>query len=145
MKFNKVHCLFEQSGTFKNAFKNLGYDAEDYDILNDYGETDNQIDLYSQIEQAYDDEPSIFDKIDADDLIIAFFPCTRFENSCELYARTEMPQFKNISDLERIAINQKFQDELYQNITVLNKLVSICLQGGTGSSLRTQIQHINTL
>ena len=29
----KVHCLFEQSGTFKNEFKKLGIDAEDYDIV----------------------------------------------------------------------------------------------------------------
>ena len=30
----KVHCLFEQSGTFKNEFRKLGYEAEDYDIQN---------------------------------------------------------------------------------------------------------------
>lgn len=49
----KIHCLFEQSGTFKNEFKKLGYDAEDYDILNDFGETDNIIDLFSEINFAY--------------------------------------------------------------------------------------------
>ena len=27
-----VHCLFEQSGTFKNEFRKLGYEAYDYDI-----------------------------------------------------------------------------------------------------------------
>ena len=47
------HCLFEQSGTFKNEFKKLGYDAEDYDILNDFGETDHVIDLFDEIEVAY--------------------------------------------------------------------------------------------
>lgn len=41
MKINKVHCLFEQSGTFKNEFKKLGIDAEDYDIQNEFGETDH--------------------------------------------------------------------------------------------------------
>lgn len=46
-------CLFEQSGTFKNEFKKLGYDAYDYDILNDFGETDFQVDLYAEIEKAY--------------------------------------------------------------------------------------------
>lgn len=46
-------CLFEQSGTFKNEFKKLGYNAVDYDILNDFGETDYQIDLYQEIENAY--------------------------------------------------------------------------------------------
>ena len=45
----KAHCLFEQSGTFKNEFKKLGYDAFDYDILNEYGQTDYQIDLYKEI------------------------------------------------------------------------------------------------
>ena len=44
-----VHCLFEQSGTFKNEFKKLGIDAEDYDILNDFGETDHIIDLFAEI------------------------------------------------------------------------------------------------
>ena len=35
MKINgKVHCFFEQSGTFKNEFKKLGIPAEDYDIQN---------------------------------------------------------------------------------------------------------------
>ena len=44
-----AHCLFEQSGTFKNEFKKLGIEAYDYDIRNDYGETDYVIDLFSQI------------------------------------------------------------------------------------------------
>lgn len=45
-----VYCLFEQSGTFKNAFKKLGYDCEDFDIQNEFGETDNVVDLFSEIE-----------------------------------------------------------------------------------------------
>ena len=49
----RVHCLFEQSGTFKNEFKKLGYEAFDYDIQNDFGETDYQIDLFSEIAAGY--------------------------------------------------------------------------------------------
>jgi len=45
----KVHCLFEQSGTFKREFKKLGYDAEDYDIQDNFGETDHVIDLFNEI------------------------------------------------------------------------------------------------
>ncbi len=48
------HCLFEQSGTFKNEFKKLGYEAQDYDIRNDFNETDNVVDLYDQILVEYD-------------------------------------------------------------------------------------------
>ena len=44
-----VHCLFEQSGTFKNEFKKLGYEAYDYDIQNSFGQTDYVIDLFSEI------------------------------------------------------------------------------------------------
>ncbi len=47
------HLLFEQSGTFKNELKKLGYDAYDYDILNDFNETDYQIDLFCEIATAY--------------------------------------------------------------------------------------------
>lgn len=49
----KFHCLFEQSGTFKNEFKKLGFESYDYDILNDYNETDYQIDLFNEINAAY--------------------------------------------------------------------------------------------
>lgn len=45
----KAHCLFEQSGTFKNEFKKLGIEAYDYDIENLYGETDYQVDLFEEI------------------------------------------------------------------------------------------------
>lgn len=74
----KVHCFFEQSGTFKNEFIKLGIPAEDYDIQNNFGETDHTDNLFKAIEDAYDGRPSLFDRITPDDLILAFFPCIRF-------------------------------------------------------------------
>ena len=75
----KVWCLFEQSGTFKNEFRKLGYEAVDLDIQNNFGETDYQIDIFSEIEKAYEGgQESIFDKMTKDDLIMAFFPCIYF-------------------------------------------------------------------
>ena len=50
------HCMFEQSGTFKNELKKLGQNAYDYDILNDFGETDFIIDLYDEINKEYERE-----------------------------------------------------------------------------------------
>ena len=67
-----AHCLFEQSGTFKNEFKKLSYEAYDYDIQNEFGETDYVIDLFAEIEGGYQGKPSIFDNISTDDLILAF-------------------------------------------------------------------------
>ena len=49
----KVHCFFEQSGTFKNEFIKLGILAEDYDIQDNFGQTDHNIDLFHEIEEAY--------------------------------------------------------------------------------------------
>ena len=78
MKIKKAHCFFEQSGTFKNAFKHYGIDAEDYDLQNNFEETDNVIDLFAEIDKGYNGKPSIFDRIEKDDLIMAFFPCIYF-------------------------------------------------------------------
>lgn len=50
----KVYCMFEQSGTFKNEFIKLGIPAEDYDIQNNFGQTDHVIDLFAEIDKAYD-------------------------------------------------------------------------------------------
>ena len=75
----KVHCFFEQSGTFKNEFIKLGIPAEDYDIQNNFGQTDHTDDLFKAIEDAYDGKYSLFDNITKDDLIMAFFPCIYFE------------------------------------------------------------------
>lgn len=45
----KVHCLFEQSGIFKNEFRKLGINAYDYDIQNEFNQTDYVIDLFKEI------------------------------------------------------------------------------------------------
>ena len=49
----RAHCLFEQSGTFKSEFKKLGVEAYDYDIQDEFGQTDYVIDLFSEIDKAY--------------------------------------------------------------------------------------------
>lgn len=79
MKINgKVHCFFEQSGTFKNEFIKLGIPAEDYDLQDNFNQTDHKIDLFAEIEKAYEGGVSIFDSITYNDLIMAFFPCIYF-------------------------------------------------------------------
>ena len=45
----KVHLFFEQSGTFKNEFIKFGIPAEDYDIQNNFGQTDHVMDLFTEI------------------------------------------------------------------------------------------------
>lgn len=126
MEIRKAHCLFEQSGTFKNEFIKLGIDAEDYDIQNNFGQTDNIIDLFSEIEKAYDGTSSIFDKFSPDDLLIAFFPCIYFEamqmtyfmnKSINLRGLTKKQRYDNI--IERAENRTNFYVLIY-------KLVAVC-------------------
>lgn len=80
-----VHLLFEQSGVFKAEFAKLGVPGKDYDICDDFGQTDWRGDLFSQIESAYRGKHSVFDSFVAEDLIMAFFPCTYFCGHNEMY------------------------------------------------------------
>ena len=98
MNIKTVRLLFEQSGTFKSQFELLGYKAFDYDIENQFDKTDYVIDLFNEINKAYENKPSIFDEFDKDDLIIAFFPCTYFSIQNQLAYRKQLPQFKKWSD-----------------------------------------------
>lgn len=132
MKIKKIHCLFEQSGTFKKEFKKLDYNAEDYDILNEFGETDHVVDLFGEINKAYDGEPSIFDSIDECDLVFAFFPCTRFEAVIPIAFRGEQPQQKNWPQLKKLEYSMKLHNELHDLYILICKLFSICLRGGGG-------------
>ena len=70
----KVHCFFEQSGTFKNEFIKLGIPAEDYDIQNNFGQTDHKEDLFKAIEDAYDGKPSLCDRVGGGRLEWGIFP-----------------------------------------------------------------------
>lgn len=124
----KFHCLFEQSGTFKNEAKKLGYEAYDYDILDDYGETDFRIDLFNQIRGGYEGQPSIFDDMSPDDIILAFFPCTRFEQQILLWFRGESLQEKNFTDIEKLETNIKLHNELHNNYDLISKLAIIVLR-----------------
>jgi hypothetical protein len=121
----KVHCFFEQSGTFKNEFKKLGYEAFDYDIQNNLGETDYVIDLFKAIEDAYDDKPSLFDDITQDDLIMAFFPCIYF---C---ATSQMAFSWGYTNYRKLNIKQKTDEILKRTknreyfYTIAIKMLSI--------------------
>lgn len=122
----KVHCFFEQSGTFKNEFKKLGIEAEDYDIQNNFGKTDHVIDLFAEIEKAYSGGVSIFDTIDKDDLIMAFFPCIHFCDAKGLLMRGEHICQK-LWPMEKIMeYNIQVSKERNRFFCILMKLVAVC-------------------
>lgn len=130
MVISKAHCFFEQSGTFKKEFRKLGIAAEDYDILNDFGETDHVIDLFKEITRAYDGAESIFDDIELSDLIVAFFPCTRFEDQILLNFKGNNSGLKNWSEMQKLEYNLRLHRELSYLYEMVTKLAIICLRRG---------------
>ena len=122
----KVHCFFEQSGTFKNEFIKLGIPAEDYDIQNHFGQTDHVIDLFAEIEKAYNGDASIFDNITKDDLIMAFFPCIYFTGFTNpLFFCCKTINFGNISFKEAIDKILQRADDRNMFYKLLYKLVAV--------------------
>lgn len=124
----KVHCLFEQSGTFKREFIKLGIPAEDYDIQNNFGETDHVIDLFHEIEEAYRGGASVFDGIAKDDLIIAFFPCIYFTGSTNpCYYTLENINYRSLSLREKFDKILKRSADRQAFFVLLNKLAYNCI------------------
>ena len=122
------HCFFEQSGTFKNEFKKLGYEAYDYDIQDEFNETDKIIDLFVDIEEAYENRESIFDEIKQEDTIIAFFPCIRFEDQIQMAFRGTQFQMKNWSDEQKLENDIKLHRELSNLYEIITKLAIVCIR-----------------
>lgn len=126
---NKVfHCFFEQSGTFKNEFKKLGYEAFDYDIRNDFGETNKIIDLFLEIEKAYKGQFSIFDNIKNTDTIIAFFPCIRFEDQIQMHFRGTSYQMRNWTDEQKLEYDLMLHSGLSKLYEIITKLAIVCIR-----------------
>ena len=124
----KVHCFFEQSGTFKKEFIKLGIPAEDYDIQNNFGETDHVVDLFQAIEDAYDGKTSLFDSIVEDDLVIAFFPCIYFSSNNTLHFDGTWLTYKQrgMTELEINAAIIERGRERHRFYEILLKLFSVC-------------------
>ena len=127
----KVHCFFEQSGTFKREFIKLGIPAEDYDIQNNFGETDHVMDLFAEIERAYEGGASVFDKIDAEnDFIMAFFPCIEFSCVAQMWYSLGQRDYKKWSYKARIDYMINKNKNRARTYELLIKFCGICLDRG---------------
>jgi len=126
MTVNFCHCFFEQSGTFKNEFRNLGIPAKDYDLLNDFGETDVVIDLFSQIELAFLGKVSIFDEISHNDLIMAFFPCTYFSSNNQMFFEGTNFAWRNLTMGEKLDKIIERADDRHRYYRILLMFVAVC-------------------
>lgn len=72
----------------------------------------------------------MFDKIAKDDLILAFFPCTRFEARIPLAFRGESYQQKNWTDVQKLEYSIQLQKELSDLYILLSMLVIVVKRKG---------------
>lgn len=126
----KVHCFFEQSGTFKKEFIKLGIPAEDYDIQNNFGETDHVVDLFENIQNAYEGGASVFDNITKDDFILSFFPCIYFCEKSQASFYLSCHNYRNLTIGERIdkILERSHNREYFFSLAV--KMIGVCLTQG---------------
>lgn len=78
----------------------------------------------------YNGEPSIFDNIGKDDLIMAFFPCTRFEDQIMLMFRGQHKSQGNATDRDRLERSMLLHTELHDMYMNISMLASICIDRG---------------
>ena len=123
-------CLFEQSGTFRDAFKNLGFNSVCVDIRNDYNQTNISLDLFSEIDKASINLPSFFDNIAKDDIVFAFFPCIRFTEKTSLNARCANYGMMNKSDFEKLCYSSNLISETAKYYELFCNLFKIALKRG---------------
>lgn len=126
----KAHCLFEQSGTFKNEFIKLGIPAFDYDIQNNFGQTDYVIDLFEEIDTAYKGGQSIFDNINSDDIVIAFYPCIYFCATSQMSFSLGCINYRCLTfdeKVEKILERTEMREEFYKRLI---KLCAVCVRKG---------------
>lgn len=126
MKPTFVHCLFEQSGTFKNAFRQLGIESFDYDIQNEFGQTDFVMDLFWQIDLAYAGKDSLFDCFNDTQLLFAFFPCIYFNEHNEMYFCATSYNLRALSPADKIRaiIDRSGKRQAYYKKVL--QLIAIC-------------------
>lgn len=122
----KVYCFFEQSGTFKREFIKLGIPAEDFDIQDNFGQTDHTDDLFKAINDAWDGLPSLFDGISSDDLIMAFFPCIYFCENNQMYFSGTHHNLEKVGSLERNNIILKRSRDRQSFYETALKMFTVC-------------------
>ena len=122
----KIYCFFEQSGTFKNEFKKLGYEAEDYDIQNEFGQTDHITDLFKEIESGFEGKKCIFDNITKDDLVMAFFPCIYFCEGSQIAFSFEYWNYRKMNVMEAASKIIKRSHKREKFYTMFIKMYAIC-------------------
>lgn len=112
MRPDKIHCFFEQSNTFRDVARSMGYEADSYDIE---GNPSHKVDLFEQIRLG--NRSTLLNEIKRGDLILAFFPCTYFEAQSEMCTRCDSYAVRDWSLAKKIeysSARERERSDFYQ-------------------------------
>lgn len=140
MKPKKIHCLFEQTNTFRDVAKSLGYEAESYDIE---GKPSHKVDLFKAIMEGGENE--YLSKIKKEDLVLAFFPCTYFEVWSEINMIGKNKGMETWNDLKKIKYSAERERERSKNYQIFCSLVSWAIEKGVPMVIENPYQKCSYL
>lgn len=145
MQFEKAHCLFERSGTFKRAFQKLGFPAYDYDLENTEA-VDFDDDIFANINLEYGKHfLSIFSDISCDDLVLAFFPCTYFSDQSQLLSRGDSFGQKTWCEKQKLEYSLEQMQRRAEYFELLCKLCLIAIDKGFKLVIENPYGKVNFL
>ena len=88
-------------------------------------------DLFAEIEKAWDEQPSIFDTIDAEsDFVMAFFPCIEFSCVAQMWYSLGQRDYAKWPYKKRIAYMVNKNRERARLYELMMKFTGICLDRG---------------
>ena len=87
----------------------------------------------------------MFDEIGPDDLILAFFPCTRFASKVPLMFRGEQYQQRNWDDLKKLEYSMRLHEEVHTNYILISKMAHIILKRGLKMVIENPYNHAHYL
>lgn len=145
MIFDKVHILFEQSGTFKKIFAAYGYNVTEYDIENNEN-VDLNTDIFAEIDLEFNNKNnSLFSNINESDLVFAFFPCTYFSDQSQLLSRGDNFGQKSWSEKQKLEYSMKQANKRSEFFNYLCKLCIIAIDRGFKLIIENPYGKINFL
>lgn len=126
-KPERVICLFERSGTFKNVFKTKGFAAFDVD-LEKTEHVDWCLDIFKEIDLFMKaDKYNVFDTIKENDLVMAFFPCTFFSDQSQLNSRGDNYGQKEWDLQKKLEYSVKLMNNRAEYYKYLCQLIQIAI------------------
>ena len=140
MKPRMVHCFFEQTNTFRDAAKSMGYEAESYDIE---GNPTHKVDLFKAIEEGNNNP--LLNRIEKDDLVIAFFPCTYFEVWSEVNIIGKNKGMSSWSEWQRIEYSRERERERSNYYQTFCKLALWAIEKGVPLIIENPYQKCSYL